>query len=210
VAVAGAYWEQIYLEREPEGLSWYESVPKTSLSLIQQAALDTDAAILDVGGGTSKLAGRLLAAGYRNVTVIDIAAKALERARADLGSDAEKVTWVEADIRSHDFGRRFDLWHDRAVFHFLVAPEDRAQYVGALRRALRAGGHMIMATFGPEGPTQCSGLPVARYGATDLSQVLDEEFEFVSSRIEHHRTPAGRHQQFLYAHLRRAPEGPRH
>ncbi len=196
----------IYREREPEKLSWYEPVPETSLSVIQEAGLPLGAAILDVGGGASKLAGQLLAAGYRDVTVVDIAPEALGRARAELGPDADRVTSIEADIRSHDFDHQFDLWHDRAVFHFMVAPGDQGRYVSALRRALRAGGHLIIAAFGPEGPTQCSGLPVARYAAADLSQVLGEEFQFVSSRLKQHRTPGGRDQQFLYAHFRRGPE----
>jgi SAM-dependent methyltransferase len=207
VSDSGARWEQIYLERQPERLSWYEPLPEASLALIEEAAVPRDAPILDVGGGTSKLAGQLLAAGYRDVTVVDIAPHALERAREELGPAADRVTWIEADIRRHEFGPRFDLWHDRAVFHFMVEPNDRTRYVRALRRTLRAGGHLIIATFGPDGPTRCSGLPVARYGGGELSQVLGADFEFVSSRLEQHRTPGGHGQQFLYAHFRRKPDG---
>ena len=203
---ASAHWQQIYGQREPKRLSWYEPVPAASLSMIQEAGLPLDAAILDVGGGTSKLAGQLLAAGYRDVTVVHVAPQALGRARAELGADADRVRWIEADIRWHDFEHRFDLWHERAVFHFVVAPGDQGRCVSALRRTLRADDHLIIASFSPEGPTQCSGLPVARYGATDLSRVLGEEFEFVSSRLEQHRTPAGHEQQFLYAHFRRGPK----
>jgi SAM-dependent methyltransferase len=207
VVDATAHWEQIYRDREPERLSWYEPWPATSLSLIEEAALSSHAAILDVGGGTSKLAGELLAAGYLGVTVVDIAANALERARAELGADASRVKWIEADIRSHEFDHRFDLWHDRAVFHFMVAPDDRARYVSALWRALRPGGQVIIATFGPDGPSQCSGLPVTRYGAPGLSEVLGEDLELISSRLEQHRTPGGRIQQLLYAHFRLRPDG---
>src|SRR5438105_891560 len=143
MANASAHWRQIYREREPQKLSWYEPVPETSLSVIHETGLPLDAAILDVGGGTSKLAGHLLAAGYQDVTVVDIAPQALVRARAELGPDADLVTWIEADIRWHDFEHRFDLWHDRAVFHFMVAPGDQGRYVSALRRTLRAGGHLV-------------------------------------------------------------------
>jgi SAM-dependent methyltransferase len=191
------------VEQEPDTLSWYEPLPAASLSLIEDVGLSPNAAILDVGGGTSKLAGRLVAAGCQDVTVLDIAHSALERARAELGGTGERVKWIEADIRSHDFDRQFDLWHDRAAFHFMVSPVDRDLYLGALRRALRPGGHLILATFGPDGPTQCSGLPVARFGPAELSGVLGDEFQLVSSRLEEHRTPRRRGQQFLYAHFRR-------
>jgi SAM-dependent methyltransferase len=201
VADARAHWERLYTEREPEQLSWYERVPGISLALIEEAGLPLDAAILDVGGGTSKLAGHLVAAGYTDVTVADIAEGALERARSELGS-GRRVTLVQADVRFHNFARCFDLWHDRAVFHFLVEAADRDRYVAVLRRTLRAGGHAILAAFAPDGPTHCSGLPVARYGADELSRTIGADFELVSSRLEQHHTPAGRSQSFVYAHLR--------
>jgi SAM-dependent methyltransferase len=202
---ARAHWEQVYLEREPETLSWYQPVPETSLRLIEDAGLPRSAGILDAGGGASKLAGDLLAAGYRDVTVVDISQAALQRARRELGSAGQRVRWIEADIRVHDFGRQFDLWHDRAVFHFMVAAADRDGYLMVLRRTLAPGGRLILATFGPGGPTRCSGLPVARYGPDALSHAVGAEFELVSSRLEQHLTPAGRNQPFLYAHLRRKP-----
>jgi SAM-dependent methyltransferase len=190
MAEARTHWQQIYRLHEPEALSWYEPVPEISLSLIEEAGLPEHAAVLDVGGGASKLAGQLVASDYRDVTVVDIASRALEQARAELGPAADRVKWIEADIRWHEFGRQFDLWHDRAVFHFMVAAED-----------------LILAIFGPAGPTQCSGLPVARYGAAELSQVLGRDFELVSSRLEQHRTPGGHMQQLLYAHFRRQRDG---
>jgi SAM-dependent methyltransferase len=137
------------------------------------------------------------------VTVLDVSARALELARADLGEAAAEVNWVEADVRSHDFGRRFDLWHDRGVFHFMVEPADRDAYLAALERTLRPGGHLILATFGPQGPTTCSGLPVHRYDAESLTATLGGEYEVVSSRLAEHRTPSGRSQQLLHAHMRR-------
>lgn len=199
---AQAHWERIYEEKAPEALSWYEAVPKVSLELIEEARVARDAAILDVGGGASGLAGRLLDAGYTDITVADISGPALDRARAALGEDADRVAWVEADIRDHHFGRGFDLWHDRAVLHFMVEDADRSGYLEVLRRTLRPAGHLIVATYGPEGPTRCSGLPVCRYGAPAVAELLPD-FELVSSRLEMHHTPSGTPQQFLYAHLRR-------
>ena len=202
VVDAQAHWERLYMEREPEQLSWYQPVPEISLALIEEAGLPLDAAILDVGGGTSKLAGLLVARGYRDVTVADISQAALQRARAELGSAGRPVTWVQADVRVHDFARGFDLWHDRAVFHFMVKAGDRDRYVAVLRRTLRPGGHAILATFSPDGPTHCSGLPVARYEADELSRLVGADFELVSSRLDQHRTPSGRSQSFVYVHLR--------
>jgi SAM-dependent methyltransferase len=158
-----------------------------------------------VGGGASRLAAELVRRGHRDVTVLDVSARALELAKADLGEAAGEVSWVEADVRSHDFGRRFDLWHDRAAFHFMVEPADRDAYLATLERTLRPGGHLILATFGPQGPTTCSGLPVSRYDAATLSDTLGAGYELLSSRLVEHRTPSGSRQQFLYAHLERHP-----
>jgi hypothetical protein len=152
-------------------------------------ALPRDAAITDVGGGTSSLALALLRAGYTDITVADISSSSIQRAKPRLGDGADRMTWVQADGRSHDFGRRYELWHDRAVFHFMVDPADRECYLNVLRRTLRAGGHAILPTFGPNGPTGCSGLPVDRYDASKLSQVLAPDFEAVSSRLYDHQTP---------------------
>jgi 2-polyprenyl-3-methyl-5-hydroxy-6-metoxy-1,4-benzoquinol methylase len=197
------HWQQVYEQRKPPELSWWEPTPQASLDLIKNTSLASDAAILDVGGGASKLAGELLNHGYSDITVADLASKAMEEAQAELGERAEAIRWVETDVSNHDFGRQYDLWHDRAFFHFLVTAEDRHAYVAALRRALRPGGHVIVATFGPDGPTKCSGLPVARYGPDDLAEVLGDGFEPLSGRLTMHNTPSGTRQQFLYAHLRR-------
>lgn len=200
---AQAHWQQVYVEREPDEVSWYEPVPETSLAMIDLAGLPPDAPILDVGGGASRLAAELLRAGHSDVTVVDISAAALERAKAGLGEPPERVTWVEADIRGHDFGRQYDLWHDRAVFHFMVQPADRDEYLAVLQRTLRPQGHLVVAAFGPDGPSRCSGLPVRRYGPEEIAQMLGAKFELLSSRLEEHQTPSGRRQQFLYALLRR-------
>ena len=196
-------WQRTYLERRTDELSWTEATPTVSLELIAEAAPSPDAAVVDVGGGASRLAGELLRAGYRDVTVADISAESLERAKADLGAEAARVSWVVADVRDHDFGRRFDLWHDRAVLHFMVDDEDRDAYLRTLDRALRPGGDLVLATFGPQGPTQCSGLPVRRYDAQRLAELLGRDFELRSSRLHDHRTPRGAVQQFVYTRFKR-------
>jgi SAM-dependent methyltransferase len=203
VRSAGDHWRAVYAERQPDRLTWYEPVPETSLRMINGVGLASDAAIVDIGAGTSRLADQLLRAGYLDVTVVDVAANALALARAELAARAEQVSWLVADVRDHDFGRQFDLWHDRAVLHFMVEAADRDSYLETLRRSLRPGGHAILATFGPDGPTRCSGLPVIRYGATDLQALLAPGFCLVRSEVIQHLTPAGREQPFVYAHLRR-------
>ncbi len=197
------HWEDVYAKRPPEEVSWYEPIPERSLSLIEAASLNKGAAILDLGGGAAGLAGQLLEAGYLDITVADISSAALEHARRALGDRANEVKWVHTDVRDHDFGRQFDLWHDRAVFHFMVEPVDRDRYLAVLGQTLRLGGQLVIATFGPEGPTKCSGLPVVRYSADELAGQLGSGFERVSSGLESHQTPAGSVQQFLYAQFRR-------
>ena len=168
--------------------------------MIEALDLPPDAPIVDVGAGASRLAQELLGRGHTDITVADISARALERAREGF-ADADQVEWVVADVRDHDFGRRFALWHDRAVFHFMVTPEDCDAYLATLERSLQPDGHVVMATFGLHGPTRCSGLPVARYGADDLAATLGDHFELVSSHLEDHTTPGRTVQQFLYAEL---------
>ena len=171
--------------------------------MVERLRLPSDAAILDAGGGASRLAGELLVRGFSDVTVTDISAAALARARAELGERADAVTWVQGDLRTLDLGRRFDLWHDRAVLHFQVEATDRAAYLDTLGRSLAGGGYAVIATFGPEGPTSCSGLPVRRYDADALVAELGPEYELELAEIVTHPTPGGDVQQFLYAVLRR-------
>jgi ubiquinone/menaquinone biosynthesis C-methylase UbiE len=197
------HWQHVYVERDPVNLSWHQGEPTRSLALIEQASVSPEAAILDAGGGTSSLAGVLVRLGYRNITVADISAAALARARADLGEAATQVEFVVADLRAHEFPRHYDLWHDRAVFHFMLAEPDRDAYLGTLRRTVEPGGHVILATFGPDGPTRCSGLPVRCYGAPELLAVLGPEFKLITSELEDHSTPSGVIQQFLWTHWRR-------
>lgn len=198
-----AHWESTYSAKLTDEVSWYEPRPDRSLELIRATAVSHDAGILDVGGGASSLAAQLLGMGYTDLAVADISQAALTHAQAALGNDATRIAWIEADVRAHDFGRAYDLWHDRAVFHFMVSAADREGYLEVLRRTLRRGGHLLIATFGPQGPEQCSGLPVRRYSAEELQRVLGEDFELVSSSLATHSTPSGAGQQFLYAHLHR-------
>ena len=198
--VVGTHWERVYADREPDEVSWYEAVPSASLAAIDGLGLPLDAPIIDVGGGASRLAEELLRRGHTDITVADISARALERAREGF-ADADRVEWVVADVRGHDFGRTFALWHDRAVFHFMVTPEDCDAYLATLERSLQPDGHVVMATFGLHGPTRCSGLPVARYGADDLAATLGDHFTLVSSHLRDHTTPGRAVQQFLFAQL---------
>jgi SAM-dependent methyltransferase len=201
LANAQEYWERLWTSKDPWEVSWFEASPRRSVEMIEALALPPDAPIIDVGGGASRLAGELLRRGYEDLTVADISHAALEKARSSLGAEATKVKWVVADVRSHDFGRRFAAWHDRAVFHFLVDEHDRDSYLAVLRRSLAPKGHAIIATFGPDGPTRCSGLPVARYSAGELAEAFSSVASLVSDRLEVHETPSGNRQQFLYAHL---------
>jgi ubiquinone/menaquinone biosynthesis C-methylase UbiE len=179
-------------------VSWFEAEPGSSLAMIEALGLPPGAPIVDVGGGASSLARELLARGHADITVVDISAEALDLAREGF-PDAELVTWVVADVRHHDFGRRFALWHDRAVLHFMVFDEDREAYLATMRRSIEPGGHAVIATCGPEGPERCSGLPVTRYSAAQLAAEIGDWAELESSHTEHHRTASGATQQFLFA-----------
>ena len=196
--LSGGHWDRVYADKEPDRVSWYQAEPRSSLAVIDQLDLPLDAPLIDVGGGASHFAQRLVERGHTDVTVADISKRALERAREGF-PDSDRVEWVVADVRNHDFGRTFAVWHDRAVFHFMVTPEDREAYLATMRRSLQPDAHIVMATFGPDGPTRCSGLPTTRYGADDLAETVG--FRLVSSHLEDHRTPGGVTQQFLYASL---------
>lgn len=195
---AREHWQDVHTVKRPDEASWYEPLPERSIESIDATGVPCDAAIIDVGGGASSLAAHLLDAGYSDLTVADISGAALEEAQGQLEGSPDSIDWIVADVRNHDFGRSFDLWHDRALFHFMVEPEDRAAYLHTLRRALRPGGFVVMATFGPDGPTRCSGLPVDRYGEAELVAALGGEFRATSTRTELHTTPAGSVQPFLY------------
>jgi len=175
-----------------------------SLQCIQNTGIRKTDPIIDVGGGASTLADDLIAAGFLHITVLDISPTALELARQRLGARAANVTWIEADITQADLpGRAFDIWHDRAVFHFLTQPADRQRYLDTVRHAVRKGGHVIVATFAPDGPDHCSGLEVVRYSPESLHAEFGEDFELMESTRETHRTPFGTEQRFIYCYCRR-------
>lgn len=193
------HWGNVWNGRDPTETSWYEPTPDASLALIDAAGTPKDGAILDVGGGASTLVDHLLDAGYENVTVLDIAQESLQRAQDRLGDAASTVTWRVGDITRVDLDAPVDLWHDRAVFHFLTDPGDRAAYRRQIERAVPVGGHAIVATFAPDGPTMCSGLPVQRYDPEALSAELGGSFTLVEARRKTHETPWGAEQRFQYA-----------
>jgi SAM-dependent methyltransferase len=172
----GSHWDSVYRSKRPDQVSWYRPHLETSLRLIERAAPGRGARILDVGGGESTLVDDLLARGYRHVSVLDVSSAALEVARERLGADADKVTWLCGDVTTCAFTRQYDVWHDRAVFHFLTRPGDRTAYVRQVARAVKPGGHVIVATFGPAGPAQCSGLEVVRYDADALHDEFGANF----------------------------------
>ena len=200
---AREHWERVYSTKAPDEVSWFRSHLETSLDLIQRAASDRSAAIIDVGGGASTLVDDLLARGYQNLTVLDISLASLEVARKRLGLAAPQVRWLHADVSQHSLPTQsYDVWHDRAVFHFLTAPEDRAAYVRNVAASVKHGGHVIVSTFGPEGPEKCSGLDVLRYDAESLHEEFGSRFTLLESSKESHQTPFGSTQQFLYCYCR--------
>jgi 2-polyprenyl-3-methyl-5-hydroxy-6-metoxy-1,4-benzoquinol methylase len=197
------HWEKIYTEKAPDAVSWYQPHLEKSLSLLEQFAPGKSAGIIDVGGGESTLVDDLMARGYENVTVLDISAAAIETNRKRLGAASERVCWLAADITKVELDAAvYDVWHDRAVFHFLTAESDRVAYVRQVTRAVRRGGHVIVSTFGPEGPMKCSGLDAVRYDAELLHREFGEHFQLLDSSVEMHHTPFGTLQQFLYCHFR--------
>jgi SAM-dependent methyltransferase len=199
------HWETIYSARAPDAVSWYQPHAEMSLRLIRGSGIGYSAPIIDVGGGASTLVDDLLGAGYTNVTVLDLSAAALTAARHRLGAAAEKVRWIEGDVTALSLpAGAYALWHDRAVFHFLTAPEARAAYVASVLRSVQPGGHVIVATFAEDGPTQCSGLPVVRYGADSLHAEFGEPFTLLRHEKESHHTPHGTVQQFIYCYCRMA------
>ena len=198
------HWEQVYSTKLTQKLGWYVPHLQTSLSWIKGLNLAVGAPIIDVGGGASTLVDDLLEAGYRSITVLDISKKAVSTAKARLGKRAELATWLEGDITSVDLPKHyFELWHDRAVFHFLTEQKQQRKYRENLKKALKPGGHLIVGTFAPEAPAKCSGLPVQRYSPEQLEDTLGGEFELKRHHKELHITPGGVEQMFLYCQFRR-------
>ncbi len=191
-------WDKIYSENSSMEVSWYQQHPEISLKLIRSTGVDLTARIIDVGGGTSTLVDYLLDAGYENLEVLDISHSAIEQTRSRLNRRADKVIWHKNDITKFSSNISFDVWHDRAVFHFLTDKDDRAKYVRALSNALKSGSHAIIATFDLDGPEKCSGLNIVRYSSEALSDIFGDAFQLVETRTEEHVTPSGIKQSFVY------------
>ena len=198
------HWENVYTTKAIDAVSWFQEHAENSLKLIQQTGVPLSAAIIDIGGGASTLVDDLLAKGYSNLSVLDLSAAALNASQTRLGAKASDVNWVVADITKADLPvQSYDVWHDRAVFHFLTSAEDRQAYVQTVLRAVKPGGHVIVATFAEDGPLQCSGLPVMRYNPDELHAEFGEPFTLVHHEKESHQTPFGTAQQFTYCYCRK-------
>ena len=193
------HWDQVYATKAVTGVSWFQPEAEQSLRLISAVAPTRDARVLDVGAGASTLVDGLLAAGFARPALLDLAAAALDASKARLGAAAAGVDWYVGDVLTYPFPpAQFDVWHDRAVFHFLTTPADRARYVSQVRRALKPGGHVVIGTFAEDGPTRCSGLAVCRYSAEALHAEFGDEFHLVTAARETHITPSGAEQRFQY------------
>ncbi|MDD4962933.1 MAG: class I SAM-dependent methyltransferase [Gallionella sp.] len=198
------HWEQVYATKSSDSVSWFQEHADQSLRLIHNTGLGKEAAIIDVGGGASTLVDDLAAEGFNDLTVLDLSGAALTVARQRLGKRADAVHWTEGDITRAEFPvHRFDIWHDRAVFHFLTTPADRQAYVERVMRSVRPGGHVIVATFAEDGPEKCSGLPVMRYQPESLHAEFGDAFLLVAHEKEVHHTPFGTDQQFVYCYCRK-------
>ena len=198
-----SHWQTVYTTKGEDEVSWFQENPATSLELIDLAQPAPESSIIDIGGGASRLVDSLLARGFTRVTVLDISQAALDAAKARLGDRAGEVEWVAADVTKWHPAHSFDVWHDRAAFHFLTDPADRSAYVARLRQAVRPGGHVIIGTFAIDGPEKCSGLPVNRYDAASLAGELGEGFELVESIRQDHVTPWNSTQHFQFCIFRR-------
>jgi SAM-dependent methyltransferase len=197
------HWDAAYVQKGEAGVSWFEETPTVSLDLIKALSGPKDS-LIDVGGGASRLAAHALRLGFGHVAVLDLSGEAIARSQAAMGSEADRVEWIVADVTTWKPGRRYDVWHDRAAFHFLTDEADRAAYVETLDAALSDTGHAIIATFALDGPERCSGLPVQRYSPETLAETLGPRFTLVDSVRHEHQTPWGSTQVFQFSMLARA------
>lgn len=198
------HWENVYESKAHDQVSWYRGHLETSLTMIVDTGVQKDASIIDVGGGSSTLVDDLLDDGFVDVSVLDISSKAIATSRERLGIKSEKVDWIIGDITDMKLpGDHFDVWHDRAVFHFLTREVDRRKYVDLVMRSLKVGGHIIVASFGPDGPQKCSGLDVVRYSPDSMHDEFGDDFKLVKSLGESHQTPFGTSQEFVYCYCRK-------
>lgn len=197
------HWEDVYASKGENEVSWFQENPAPSLELIEQAGATPASAIIDVGGGASRLVDNLIEKGFGDVTVLDLSEAALEAAKRRLGNRAAKIHWIVADATTWDPSKAYDIWHDRAAFHFLTEPGDRTGYIARLARALKIGGHAVIATFALDGPEKCSGLPAVRYDAGSLGRTLGPTFRPLGTRRHQHVTPWGSQQVFQFSVFRR-------
>lgn len=197
------HWNQVYATKGEAEVSWYQDNPSISLAMIRAAGSDPDTAIIDIGGGASRLVDALLQDGYRDLAVLDLSTNALEATKKRIGEAASTVDWIVADATTWCPTRTYDVWHDRAAFHFLTDPRERAAYVERLRLAVKPGGHVIIATFAPDGPEKCSGLPVQRHDSASLAEALGRDFELVETQSETHHTPWDSTQAFQFSRFKR-------
>ena len=205
------HWEDVYGKKKPDEVSWYQTEATLSLQLVDEIARGRTTSIIDVGGGASTLVDGLVDRPTNEITVLDLSGRALREAQTRLGAKAARVRWIEGDILNVDLPQAsYDVWHDRAVFHFLTNPADRRLYVDQVRRSVRVGGHVLVATFAADGPLKCSGLDVARYSPEDLHAQFGEAFRLLRSVHENHVTPWGATQSFVYCVCSvESPEGVR-
>lgn len=200
------HWENVYRNKSPLEVSWYQKDPALSLRLIRDTRIAPDAAVIDIGGGASILVDKLCDSGYTRVSVLDISANALAYAKSRLAEKANTVQWYEVDVTRFDPPHQFTLWHDRAVFHFLTSRQDRESYIGVLKQALVPGGHLIIMAFAIDGPIKCSGLDIIQYDAEKISAEFGAGFKLVETGNEVHLTPAGNPQKFAYFRFLVVPE----
>ena len=200
------HWGDVYQEKSPSELSWYQKEPKLSLELIRCTNVASNDAIIDVGGGASVLVDYLSKESFTNLTVLDISENAIAMAKKRLGDTAKSIEWIVSDITQFDTSQKFSLWHDRALFHFLTDPSDREIYVKALIKAIRTEGHLIIATFATGGPEKCSGLEIVQYNSEKMIAELGDNFSLVEERKEIHITPANKEQEFIFFHFLRVPK----
>jgi len=204
-----AHWEGVYSTKTEKEVSWFQETPAPSLELLALIGATARSAVIDVGGGASRLVDSLVSRGYEDLTVLDLSPAALAAAKTRLALKADRVQWIAADVTTWEPSRTYDVWHDRAAFHFLTGSADQTAYLDRLRRALRRGGHAIIGTFALDGPQMCSGLPVARYDARSLGALLGPDFVLVDARPHEHVTPRGATQRFQFStfRFRRENEG---
>jgi SAM-dependent methyltransferase len=199
-----AHWENVYTTKGEKEVSWFQENPAPSLELIAAAGLSEDAAIIDIGGGASRLVDDLLTRGFHRLTILDLSGAALAAAKQRLGNRGADVQWIIADVTKWQPSQTYDLWHDRAAFHFLTDRTDQSAYVDRLKKAVKPGGHVIIGTFAPDGPERCSGLPIVRHDAASLGKILGGDFSLTDTRRHDHVTPWGAVQRFQFSAFRRA------